>query len=611
MGSKPDQGEDSSFGLTTSFSRRQMLRLMVSTSAGAAAAALLAACGGSSAPKLNSTSTAAPTAGSSSAGTAAATVAPAATSAATSATPATSGAASATTSSSASAGSGGQTAAANFKKGGTLIVGNEADMNDLDPVKATGTHANRTLRNVMETLVSLFNDAGELQPDLATKWEISGDGLTYTFHLRDAKFHTGDPVTADDVNFTFARQLDPNNEWYKKMGPFPYGNTEFPYLLADKTESPDPKTVIFHLSQPDSTFLDNLTWAGNGIIPAALVKQVLNDFSQHPVGAGPFKFTSYEKGTSFILERFDDYWAGPAYLDKIIFKPVVEDASRLVQLQAGQLDLVPALPPDLAAKAKADSNLGLIQKLGNHIWWVTLNTHEKPFQDKRVRQAMNYAIDKQAIVKSVLAGLAEISPTFGYPGSPYFDSNIQPYPYDPDKAKSLLADAGYADGFSTVFLVPQSGSGMIAPTQIATVMQSQLAQVGVKAQIQVLEWTSYLSSYFAGLDKPQAGMGQMSWMVPSSNPGMYVNELLIGNGGLDAGYYDNPDVNKLLLQARATTDENQRADIYKQAAKIVADDAPWIFMFYAYNLVASNKKVQNIVLNPDYNNLHLERVWIK
>jgi peptide/nickel transport system substrate-binding protein len=597
------------------FSRRQILRLMVSTGAGTAAAALLAACGGSSAPKLNATSTAAPTTGAAttSAATSAATSATtsASTSAATSASPVAGGTSSTSTSSAPASASGGQAAAANAKRGGTLVVGNEADMNDLDPVKATGTHANRTLRNVMETLVSLFNDAGELQPDLATKWEISEDGLTYTFHLRDAKFHNGDPVTSDDVNFTFARQLDPNNEWYKKMGPFPYGNTEFPYLLADKTETPDPKTVVFHLSQPDSTFLDNLTWAGNGIIPAAVVKQVLNGFSQHPVGAGPFKFTSYEKDTSFIIERFDDYWAGPAYLDKIIFKPVVEDASRLVQLQAGQLDLVPALPPDLAAKAKADSNLDLIQKLGNHIWWVTLNIHEKPFQDKRVRQAMNYAIDKEAIVKSVLAGLGQVSPAFGYPGSPYFDSNIQPYPHDPDKAKSLLAEAGYADGFTTVFLVPQSGSGMIAPTQIATVMQSQLDQVGVKAQIQVLEWTSYLSAYFAGLDKPKAGMGQMSWMVPSSNPGMYVNELLIGNGGLDAGYYDNPDVNKLLLQARATTDEGQRADLYKQAAKIVTDDAPWIFMFYAYNLVASNKKVQNIVLNPDYNNLHLERVWIK
>src|SRR6185437_1797320 len=110
------------------------------------------------------------------------------------------------------------------------------------------------------------------------------------------------------------------------------------------------------------------------------------------------------------------------------FQPVVEDAARLVQLQGGQIDLVPALPPDLASKAKSDSNLNIIQKLGNHIWWVTLNTHEKPFQDKRVRQAVNYAIDKEAIVKSVLAGLAQIAPSYGYPGSPYFDSSIQPYP---------------------------------------------------------------------------------------------------------------------------------------------------------------------------------------
>src|SRR5262249_45727530 len=157
------------------------------------------------------------------------------------------------------------------------------------------------------------------------------------------------------------------NEWYQKLGPFPYGNTEFPYLIPDQIETPDGKTVRFHLSQPDSTFLANLTWSNAGIIPAAAMKKAGQDFSQRPIGAGPFKFSSYEKGTSFVVERFDDYWAGAPFLDKVVFKPVVESAARLVQLEAGQVDLVPALPPEFIVKAKSDANLDLHELQGYHV----------------------------------------------------------------------------------------------------------------------------------------------------------------------------------------------------------------------------------------------------
>src|SRR5437870_866547 len=511
---------------------------------------------------------------------------------------------------------GGQAIApAGAKKGGTLVVANEADMNEGDPQKYSGTHAGRTLRNLFDPLVTVYDDSSDLKGGLAESWEISPDGLTYTFKLRDTTFHDGTPLTADNVAFTFLRTLDETNEWYQKTGPFPFAKYIWPYVVTDQIKAVDPKTLQFQLSQPDSTFLDNLTWAGSGIISPPALQKWGRDFTLHPVGPGPYKFTDWQTGTSFTIERFDNYWGGAPLLDKVIFKPVEESAARLVQLQSGNVDLVVALPPEFIPQVKQDPNLNLIEAPGIHIWWITLNINDPHFKDKRVRQAMNYAIDKQSIINDILSGAGSVSHSFAFPNTPAFTDQVQQYPYDPQKAKDLLGQAGFAGGFSTVFLVPESGSGMIAPKEIATIVQAQLAQVGVEAKIQTMEWTSYISAYMGGMDTAAggspAGMAQMSYMIPQPDPGMYAYDVLGGKGSLNPGGYANGDFDQLMLKAKGMSDAKQRTDLYKQAQTLVADDAPWIFMFHAHNVVAANKKVQNIILNPDFNILHLERVWIQ
>jgi peptide/nickel transport system substrate-binding protein len=241
--------------------------------------------------------------------------------------------------------------------------------------------------------------------------------------------------------------------------------------------------------------------------------------------------------------------------------------------------------------------------------------NDEHLKDQRVRQALNYAIDKEAIIKDILAGTASVSHSFAFPNTPAFTDQVPQYAYDPQKAKSLLTEAGFANGFSTVFIVPESGSGMIAPKEIATIVQAQLAQVGVEAKIQTLEWTSYISAYVGGMDKAAngspAGMAQMSYMIPQPDPGMYAYDVLGGKGSLNPGGYSNSEFDALMLKAKGSADASQRVDLYKQAQKIVAEDAPWLFMFHAHNVVAANKKVKNIVLNPDFNILHLERVWLQ
>jgi peptide/nickel transport system substrate-binding protein len=197
----------------------------------------------------------------------------------------------------------------------------------------------------------------------------------------------GTPFTADAAAFTFLRTLDEKNEWYQKTGPFPFAKYIWPYVVPDQIRAVDARTLRFQLSQPDSTFLDNLTWAGSGIISPPALQKAGRDFTLHPVGAGPFKFSDWQKGTSFTIERYDNYWGGAPLLDKVVFKPVEESAARLVQLQSGNVDLVVALPPEFIADVKADPNLNLIETPGIHIWWITFNVNDEHLKDKRVRQA--------------------------------------------------------------------------------------------------------------------------------------------------------------------------------------------------------------------------------
>jgi peptide/nickel transport system substrate-binding protein len=593
-------------------SRRHLLRIMGNTGVGIAGLAALVGCGSdnkSSPAAAGGTSSSATSPSGAASGTTSSSAGLASTGMG---SPSASGSASP---SAGSSGGVGQTIPAKYQKGGTLIVANEAELNDNDPQKYNGTHAGRTLRNIFDPLVTIYNDSSQLTGGLAESWDISEDGLTYTFKLRpNLVFQDNTPITADNVAFTFLRILDDNNEWNKKTGPFPGAKFEFPYVIPDQIKAVDPLTLRFQLSQPDATFLDNLTWAGSGIISPTALQKYGMDFTSHPVGAGPFQFSAWDKGTSFTIERFDKYWGGAPFLDKVIFKPVIEDAARLVQLQAGKVDLVAALAPQFIAQVKSNPDLVIHQTQGIHIWWVTLNLHEKPFSDVRVRQAMNYAIDKDTIIKTILGGAAVPSHSFAFPNTPAYTEDLQQYPYDPDKAKDLLSQAGFPDGFTTTYLIPQSGSGMVAPTEIATVMQSQLAKVGVTVKIQTLEWTSYLSAYLAGLDKYSSGpvgMAQLSYMIPQPDPGMYAYDALGSKGSINAGYYANDQVDQLLLKAKGTTDPDARVPLYQQAEKLVAQDAPWIFMFHAFNVVAAHKKVQNIVLNPDFNILHLERVWIQ
>jgi len=497
-------------------------------------------------------------------------------------------------------------AASTGAAGGTLVAGWEEDAATLDPPKTVCAHEARMDTQFADTLWELFGESTDPKPALAEEWQSSPDGLTWDVKLRpNVKFQDGTPLDAAAVKWSFDRWLDKNHPFYDG----PYGLLA--YYLGDiqSVATTGDLSLKFTLSKIDPTFQSNMLiqWA-SVVSPTSVQKMGKQQFGVMPVCTGAWQVTEWQKGVRIVMKRNENYWGTKPKLDQLIIKPIVENAERLSQLQSGDVDLIVAMSPEFVPTIQADPRLQLLQSPGLHIWWLALNMHQEPMQKKEVRQALNYAVNKDAIVKSILQGTAVVTPGPMIPQSPWsVDPSIQPYPYDPKKAKDLLAAAGYPDGFSTKFWVPESGSGMIAPKEIAQVVQANFKDIGVTAEIVTQEWTSYVADWGkTGLDKndqPFYGLAEMSWNFNSPDPAFWLNPNVKTDArpptAFNGGYYSNPQVDDLLTKAIGTVDQTARGGFYKQAQKIMYDDCPWVFMFSGNNIAAASKKVKGIVLNPN------------
>lgn len=498
---------------------------------------------------------------------------------------------------------------------GTLVVANEDDLNSLDPAAGFGTHTIRTLSNVYESLIKQ-DDSGKIIPGLATSWEPSADGLEYTFKLRqNVKFQDGTPFNAEAVKISFDRALDPKHEFH--YGPYGFPNFFQPNIKIVNVV--DPETVKFTLAKIDPVFIPNLLWSNFGIVSPEALKKYGKEFVFHGAGTGPFQIVEWNKGASVVTKAYKDYWDGAPKIESLIFKPVQEDAARLTQLQSGEIQVAAGISPQLMSAIEAVDSLKIVSGPGLHTWFTVMNTYEGPLKDVKVRQAINYAINRDDLVKNLLKGTADISNSFSYPNTWSYNSDSLIYSYDPEKAKQLLAEAGYAEGFTLKYIVPSSGSGMVAPTQIANVIQSDLSKIGVKVEITTQDWNTYLSTVQAGLSQPSGtyDMAQFSWLGTADDPGAYANFFLQGNStpekpnGFNIGYYANPKVTELLSKAMETIDQSARAELYKEAQVLVAQDAPWLFMFHAKSILAMASNIEGLVPNPNMNYLSFAKAELK
>ena len=491
---------------------------------------------------------------------------------------------------------------------GTLVVGLVAEPVNLDPPQVTDLNSNRVGRRIVETLVTFPEESTQVVPGLAESWTISKDGLQYTFKLRRGiAFHDGTPLNAEAVKFSIERQINPDHPAYK-LGKYPFANYFFGNVKAVEVLSDE--RVAFLLNEPRASFLAVLTAGAASIVSPTAVMKWGPDYPNHPVGTGPFRFASWDRGQRVVLEKNPAYWKYPVKAERVIYRPIVEDQARLTELLTGGLDLIVGVPADNVGQLEKNPKITLLKQVGAHVWYLGMNNQKKPFDDKRVRQALNYAVNKDAIVNDVLKGTGAASKGPVLPGTWGADGALKAYPYDPERAKKLLAEAGYPNGFTTTLWVPESGSGMQAPVAMSTVMQSNLKAVGVNVSLQTMEWGAYL----AKLRTKEQELFALSWMAGTEDPDMVMYPLLHSSQwtpvGPNRALYKNARFDALLQQARLTTDQAKRAQLYKEAQRILIDDAPWVFVDHEIQIAALTKRVQGFKLHPSFD-LRVETISLK
>jgi peptide/nickel transport system substrate-binding protein len=459
------------------------------------------------------------------------------------------------------------------KRGGTLIFGGETEWGFLDPhIDASGA-MHRLNYQMFESLFwrdyTKPNDGSPppIIPQLATGYEVSPDGTVYTMHLREnVKFHDGTPFNAAAVEFNVRRV------WDKK---FPYYYDRTSSLNAGvwrelkDVQVVDDHTVKFILKQPWAFFIDQLaepTGAGIPVFmsPDSIKKWGNTGVEQHPVGTGPFRFVEEVRGQRIVVERNPDYWNPKyPYLDKIIWRPIPEPSTRVNALLAGEVDIIAAVPPDSVEQLKS-GGFEVATGTTPHIWWLNLNHDEKPFSDVRVRQAASYAIDKVGMAKKLLRGTVLPAISMIPRTSQSFDKTwTETYPYDPAKAKALLAEAGYPDGFDTTLQTSTAGSGQLIPVQMAEWIQRDLAKVGIRAKVETFEWNTYVGIWFSGL-KPGQGINQISW---GTNSDFWLTYALQKGQGTNSGHINDPVIEDLLERFQRVTDLQERIRLAREINK--------------------------------------------
>ncbi|ABC26936.1 ABC-type dipeptide transport system, periplasmic component [Hahella chejuensis KCTC 2396] len=480
-----------------------------------------------------------------------------------------------------------------------LVVGQIAEPKSLDPHAVTALNDFRILINLYDGLVRYKDGTLEVEPALAESWTISDDGKIYTFTLRKGVlFHDGAPLTAEAVKFNFERMLDENHP-YHDTGPFPLA---FFFSPIEKVEAIDDLQIRFVLKAPYAPFLSNLAYPTGLIISPDSVKKYAKDYGRHPAGTGPFRFAEWVSNAKVVIVRNENYWDDAPPLEAVVFRPITDANTRMAEMLSGGVDLMVETPPDNLAVFEKDPGFQVYQQAGPHLWFLILNNKKGPFADRRMRQAINYAIDKKALVENVLQGTAEIAkgpipPAFAWA----YNTNLDTYAYNPDKARALIKAAG-REGAQLTFYVTEGGSGMLEPVAIGAAIQADLAKVGLQVKIVTYEWNTFLSKVNPGLPG-DVDMAEMAWMTndPDTLPYLALrSDAWPDKGGFNSGYYANPKVDDLLERARRATDQDERATLYKEMQFIVEEDAPWAFIANWKQNAVSNTRVKNFKLQPSF-----------
>lgn len=478
----------------------------------------------------------------------------------------------------------------NAKQGGSITITYKDDVATLDPAIGYDWQNWSMIKSIFDGLMDYTPGTTDLRPGLAESYEISDDGMTFTFKLRSGvKFHNGREMTAEDVKYSLDRVTNPKTQ---SPGAGFFGSIKgYDAVSAGTTETlegvtvVDPLTVKIELSRPDATFLHVMGLNFASIVPKEAVDEAGADFGKKPVGTGAFKLAEWTLGQRLVFARNPDFWrAGLPYLDQVVFEVGQEPIVALLRLQKGEVD-VPGdgIPPAKFQEVMADPEQKARVVEGGQLQtgYITMNVEMPPFDNKAVRQAVNMAINKDRIVQ-IINGRAVPANQPLPPSMPGYDKDFTGYAYDVEKAKAMLAEAGFPDGFETELFVMNTDPN----PRIAQAIQQDLSQIGIKASIQSLAQANVIA---AGGEKDQAPMiwsGGMAWIADFPDPSNFYGPILGCAGAVQGGWnwawYCNADLDKMATEADSMTDPakvDERNKLWSEIYGKVMEDAPWVPVF--------------------------------
>lgn len=470
-----------------------------------------------------------------------------------------------------------------------LVIAQGTDAVTLDPHDSTDSPSATVISHMYETLFDL-TPTGDIVPHLATSFEYDADGLGITLQIREGvTFHDGTPLTAEVVKGSMDRFLDPANAW------------TFRFLLSAITEVTvtGDHSVHFALSSQFAPLLAHLTHNATAIMLPAAAEQYGAEFNSNPVGTGPFKFVSWQRGDAIELVRNDDYWGELPGVSGVRFLAVPENATRMALVESGAAHVAVRVPPQDIARLNAINGVTVHNVSSLRTIFMFMNFALEPINDVRVRQAINYAIDNEALAEFVLGGAVRVSDAPIAPGI-FGYTPVGNYDYNPERARELLAEAGYANGFSTTLYSP-SGR-YLQDIQTAEAMQEMLAQVGITASIETLEWSAYLELTNAVPGESIIPVGLLGWGTVTGDADYGLFALFHTSQqrpvGSNRGAYSNARVDELLDFARTNTNPDERLAAYEEAMTIIWEEAAWLFMHSETQLVAVADNVEGLVIHP-------------
>lgn len=459
-----------------------------------------------------------------------------------------------------------------------LVIAIPTDPDNFHPHQSVAAATAEIAFNLYEGLVKASPD-GSIVPALASQWEISPDGLKYSFTLREGvKFHNGRNLAADDVVYCLKRLADP------EISPKARDYTG----VAEITAEGDMVTIT--LTKPDAVFLALLTEFGATIYP----REAESELSTNPVGTGPFVLSSWEPNNALTLTKFEQYWDPQLpKLEKVTLKIIPEPTTMVNNLITGHVDLIPRLEPDYLHKVEGSTDLQIIDSPMNLVQLLAINNSLPPFDDIRVRQALNYAVNRQEIIEGAAWGKgtaigSNLTPAMG----PWYEDLTGLYPYNPDKAKELLTEAGYPNGFSAILYLP-------APYPLhrnaGEIIADQLEAVGIKLKIEVIEWGTWLEQVNTNRDYQLTVVGFTGRLDPHTMLNRYQSQ-----SGRNISYFNSPEYDELLEKGLAETDSTARIQIYHELQTILAQKASNVYIMDPSQLAVMKKDLQGWANYPVY-----------